>query len=125
MMTRYLISLGYNCPEASTMMTKANAWLKEQFSIIETSGIYSSKALNGTSADYLNEVVILESALSITEITDAAKNFEKQCGRSPQSKERGAIEIDIDIIQANNTILRPEEFTRTYFLTGLSLLKTK
>lgn len=119
---RYIVSIGSNCPEAQAMMRKADGWLSENFSIIDSSGVYSSKALNGTSPDYLNEVVILESQMSVTEITAAAKNFECLCGRSAQSKSFGSIEMDIDIIQAGNTILRPTEFTRAYFLTGLSLL---
>ncbi|MBE6304976.1 MAG: hypothetical protein E7082_03520 [Bacteroidales bacterium] len=119
---RYIVSIGSNCPEAQAMMRKADGWLSENFLIIDSSGVYSSKALNGTSPDYLNEVVILESQMSVTEITAAAKTFECLCGRSAQSKSFGSIEMDIDIIQAGNTILRPTEFTRAYFLTGLSLL---
>lgn len=120
---RYVVSIGSNCPDAELMMQRADRWLNEHFSIIDSSGVYSSKALNETSSDYLNEVVILESAMSITEITAAAKNFECVCGRSKQSKSNGSVEMDIDIIQADNTILRPAEFTRAYFLTGLSLLR--
>lgn len=119
---RYLVSIGSNCRDAAAMMERANQWISERFSVVDSSGIYSSKAMNGVSADYLNEVVILESPLSITEITAAAKDFERLCGRSAQSKACGMIEMDIDVIQADNTILRPAEFTRAYFLAGLSLL---
>lgn len=120
---RYLISIGSNCANAETMMTRANRWLSTQFSIVDSSGVYSTKALNGTSGDYLNEVILLDSSMSVTEITAAAKEFERLCGRTAESKTNGAIEMDIDIVQADNTILRPVEFTRAYFLTGLSLLK--
>ncbi len=120
---RYLVSIGSNCKKAAEMMARADRWISERFSVVESSGVYSSKALNGISSDYLNEVIVLESGLSVTEITAAAKDFERQCGRSELSKSAGAIEMDIDIIQVDNTILRPSEFTRAYFLTGLSKLR--
>lgn len=104
------------------MMARAEQWLREEFSLLASSGVYSTPALNGHSPDYLNMVVSIRTPLSITALTAAAKAFEALCGRTPESKLRGSIEMDVDIIRADNTILRPVEYTRPYFLHGLSLL---
>lgn len=122
---RYLLSIGSNAPGQHRFMELALEWLSANFINIESSGIYSSPALNGSSANYLNLVAYGDSELSPTELNAAAKDFERKSGRTPESKLRGAIEIDIDIIAAGRTILRPVEYTRPYFLQGLSLLSEK
>lgn len=122
---RYLLSIGSNAPGCRQFMERAMQWLAENFTDIESSGIYSSPALNGTAADYLNLVARGNSELSPTDLTAAAKAFERQMGRTPDSKLRGTVEIDIDIIAAGQTILRPTEYTRSYFLRGLSLLSER
>ncbi|MDE7334990.1 MAG: 2-amino-4-hydroxy-6-hydroxymethyldihydropteridine diphosphokinase [Muribaculaceae bacterium] len=119
---RYLLSIGSNAPGCRQFMQEAMQWLAENFTDIESSGIYSSPALNGVTADYLNLVALGNSELSPTDLTAATKAFERRLGRTPESKMRGEIEIDIDIIAAGQTILRPAEYTRSYFLRGLSLL---
>ncbi len=122
---RYLLSIGSNAPGQRQFMEQARQWLDENFANVVSSGIYSSPALNGSAADYLNLVARGDSELSPTDLTAAAKAFERQLGRTPLSKQRGAIEIDIDIIAAGPTILRPAEYTRSYFLRGLSLLEER
>ena len=119
---RYLLSLGSNCPDKHRRLEDATAWLLENFADVETSGIYTSRAFNGLSPDYCNMVVRISSELSIAELTAAAKDYERRCGRTPRSKLRGLVEMDIDIIAAGPTILRPDEYTRPYFIRGLSLL---
>lgn len=119
-MTRYLLSIGSNAPSALQLMERANAWLLSRFVIVRSSGVYSSKAINRHSPDYLNMVVKVDSDLSTAEMAALGKQFERECGRTPLSKSRGCVEMDVDIIQADNVILRPVEFTRQYFLTGLA-----
>ena len=121
---RYLLSFGSNAPGRETFMARAEEWLARNFTNTETSGIYSSPALNGKSADYLNMVARGDSELNISALNEAAKAFERLQGRTPESKLRGEIELDIDIIAAGHTILRPVEFTRPYFMRGLDLLNS-
>lgn len=122
---RYLLSLGSNCPDGMQRLRQAEAWLIENFSDVETSGIYTSKAFNGVSADYCNMVARMSSGLTVTQLTEMAKDYETACGRTPASKIRGLVEMDIDIVAADRTILRPDEYTRPYFTRGLSLLPVR
>lgn len=119
----HLLSIGSNTPDAPALMARANDWLTASFRVTQSSGIYSSKATNGHSPDYLNMLAEIDSDLTVTELTAKAKDFERLCGRTPQSKARGEIEMDIDLIKSGNVILRPVEYTRQYFLTGLQLMK--
>lgn len=121
-MGRYLLSIGSNCHCAAEMMARAENWLRNHFDNVESSGIYRTRAHNGRSADYLNMVARGTSQLSAGEVSTLAKEFERQCGRTPQSKLTGCVEMDVDVIAADNTILRPGEFTRAYFTEGFSRL---
>lgn len=121
-MARYLLSIGSNCPDGAALMARAERWLAANFTAIASSGIYRSRALNGASADYYNLVARGDSPLSVTEVTALGKEFERECGRGSESKLRGCVEMDIDVIAADRTILRPEEFTRGYFRRGFDSL---
>lgn len=120
---RYLLSIGSNCPSARAMMARAEEWLHTHFANVESSGIYSSKALNVSAPDYLNLVARGDSDLTPDQTIALGKAFEAECGRTPQSKLQGCIELDIDVIAAGAQILRPAELSRPYFAHGLSLLE--
>lgn len=121
-MTRYLLSLGSNCPDGRERLESALQWLSGQFADVEASEIYSSRALNGLAPDYFNMVARISSPLTVTALNAAAKAYEAACGRTPASKLRGLIEMDVDIVAAGPTIIRPDEYTRPYFTRGLNLL---
>lgn len=121
-MSAYLLSIGSNAPGAQALMKRASEWLASNFAVVETSGIYASAAINGRSPDYLNMVVRVESPLTAERVIALGKDFEAECGRTSGSKARGCVEMDVDLIQADNVIIRPVEFTRHYFLRGLELI---
>lgn len=116
----YLLSIGSNCPSAAAMMARAEEWLRANFTEVRSSGIYSSKALNAASPDYLNLVARAESPLPADRVIALGKAFEAECGRTPQSKLRGSIEMDVDVIAAGSELLRPTELSRPYFIAGLN-----
>ncbi len=64
----------------------------------------------------------VRTALEAERLIQLGKEFEAECGRSAESKCRGIVEMDVDLVKYGKTILRPEEFTRTYFLTGYNKL---
>lgn len=102
------------------MMARAEEWVHATFSNVESSGIYATRAMNGVAADYLNLVARGDSDMTAAQAIAAGKAFEAECGRTPQSKRRGSIEMDVDIISAGEEILRPAELSRPYFIEGIS-----
>lgn len=121
-MTECILTLGSNCPAKEEMMAAATRWLASHFPAAASSGIYRTRALNGVAPDYLNMVVKVRTALEAERLIQLGKEFEAECGRSAESKRRGIVEMDVDLVKYGKTILRPEEFTRTYFLTGYNKL---
>lgn len=117
-----ILTLGSNCPRKEQMMAAASRWLADNFEVTGSSGVYQTQALNGVSPDYLNMVVKVETELDAERLIRAGKDFEAECGRSSLSKSQGVVEMDVDLVKYGKTILRPEEFTRTYFLTGYNKL---
>lgn len=104
------------------MMNSAAEWVTRHFVNAECSGVYSTKALNGRSPDYLNMVVRATTELTAEQVIALGKKFESECGRTSESKQKGIVEMDVDLVQYGKIILRPEEFTRSYFLTGYNML---
>ena len=121
-MTECILTLGSNCPAKEHMMEAAAEWITRHFGKSVSSGIYQTRALNGVSPDYLNMVVKINTGLDADRLIRLGKEFETECGRSEESKRRGIVEMDVDLVKYGKTILRPEEFTRTYFLTGYNKL---
>lgn len=88
----------------------------------QCSDIYSTPALNGKSPDYLNMVVRGYTDLEASTLCAMCKEQEAKCGRSPLSKQRGVVELDIDLVQYGNVILRPADLMRPYVQRGLQTL---
>lgn len=107
------------------MMEVAGEWIDSTFGSSASSGVYSTRALNGKSPDYLNMVVRIMTGLSAEQLISLGKEFERRCGRSAESKLSGIVEMDVDLVQFGSVILRPGEFTRAYFMTGYEKILAK
>lgn len=124
-MTECILTFGSNCPERERMMELAGRWIDSTFGPAVSSGVYSTRALNGKSPDYLNMVVCVATKLTAEQLIALGKEFERRCGRSPESKLSGIVEMDVDLVKFGSVILRPEEFTRAYFMTGYEKISAK
>ena len=67
-MTRHVLCIGSNAPDAEALMARAGEWLRSTFGDVKSSGVYSTPALNGKSPDYLNMVASVASELTAAEI---------------------------------------------------------
>lgn len=105
-------------PQSHLLMTDAFAWLKKYISNIQTSHIYSTPPLNGIGDDYFNAVAMGQTMLSFDDINLLLKQFEKQAGRTPESKIKSQIPIDLDIVIYNNQIIRHNDFQQDFFQIG-------
>ena len=124
-MTDCILTFGSNCQERERMMDIAAKWIDSTFGTAVSSGVYSTQALNGKSPDYLNMVVRVVTDLSAEQLINLGKEFERRCGRLPESKLTGIVEMDVDLVRYGNVVLRPEEFTRAYFMTGYEKILAK
>ena len=113
-----VLSIGSNSADREAQMTNCIAWLRGIATPTKLSSVYNSPASNGKDPDYLNAVAEIATALTHPELTKMLKDYERQCGRTPQSKALGSIPIDIDIVMWNGNVLRPKDFAQYYFAKG-------
>ena len=113
-----VLSIGSNSADREAQMTNCIAWLRGIATLTKLSSVYISPASNGKDPDYLNAVAEIATALTHPELTKMLKDYERQCGRTPQSKALGSIPVDIDIVMWNGEVLRPKDFAQYYFAKG-------
>lgn len=118
-MNRLVISIGSNTPDRRERMERAVEWLAETFHVTASSKIYETAEYHGRYAPYFNCVVRAESTESdTTAIISRLKAYERSQGRTEESKTTGQVPIDLDLVTFNDSILRPHELDREYFLIG-------
>ncbi|MGM9812106.1 MAG: 2-amino-4-hydroxy-6-hydroxymethyldihydropteridine diphosphokinase [Muribaculaceae bacterium] len=113
-----VLSIGSNSVDREAQMTNCIAWLRGIATLSKLSSVYDSPASNGKDPDYLNAVAEITTTLTHPELNKLLKDYERQCGRTPQSKSLGSIPIDIDIVMWNGEVLRPKDFAQYYFAKG-------
>lgn len=117
-MSRVIISIGSNSQDRHFQMNEAIFHLKSKFETVTVSNIYESEALNGKDAPYLNAVAMIQTEHTIEDVAKSLKEWEKQCGRTPKSKLKGSVPIDLDIVVWNDEIVRQADFSYPFFIRG-------
>lgn len=117
------LSLGSNVRGATGNISSASTCLTEIDGNLSISNVYQTPALNGRDADYCNAVVRIVTSLSFEELNLKCKQIERQLGRTPESKLVGRVEIDIDIVVWNGDVVRPKDFSHSYFMIGYNQIK--
>ncbi len=121
-MNTLIISLGTNSSDREWQMSHAIKHLKQMFKKTVVSEIYEVPAHNGVDAPYLNAVMIASTANTLDEVNAALKQWEVVCGRTPASKLKGDIPIDLDVVVWNDKVIRPVDYSRSYVSQGMSQL---
>ena len=112
------VCIGSNADDADAQIRGAIGFMRE---LSKDGAILSSPIYHCENSPYGNAVVRLSPRLSIPELIEKAKAYERRCGRTPEAKERGEVIIDIDIVMADGEVLR-EDYFAPYFAQGLRLL---
>ncbi|MDE5687700.1 MAG: 2-amino-4-hydroxy-6-hydroxymethyldihydropteridine diphosphokinase [Paramuribaculum sp.] len=122
--SRVWLSVGSNHTDAAMLMDKALAALSDVVDSMEVCEPYRTPAINGVDADYLNSVATGLYAGTHESLVAQCKAIEHALGRS-RTKAPCAphtVEIDIDVVCFGGKILRPSDFSRTYFTRGYNQL---
>lgn len=119
MRNKVLLSLGSN-QDCERNIRCAGRLLDDYFEqIIYSEAVYTEPVETHLSEPFLNQVAIAFTGHSLQEITTVLKQIEHRLGRTPASKISGYIPIDIDLLQWNDRILKPEDLKREYVRSGL------
>ncbi|MBQ7042749.1 MAG: 2-amino-4-hydroxy-6-hydroxymethyldihydropteridine diphosphokinase [Muribaculaceae bacterium] len=117
-----VLSLGSNSPDKEQQMRNAVKQMKHLFNSVAISDFYEVPAFNGKDAPYLNAVMVVSTAMSINDVNLLLKRWEVKCGRTPESKQKGIVPIDLDIVMWNSEIIRPVDYSRSYVSIGIAQL---
>lgn len=113
-----VLCLGSNVHPRSRNISSALDRLAKCLEIAECSTVYESPSHTGCGDAYLNTVACAQWSGTLDELIAITKDIESGLGRTPQETARARITIDIDVVIDGATILRPLDFSCSYFQTG-------
>lgn len=113
-MHKVLVSIGTNT-DTCFNMKRATDHLYACFPSIRFTTVAKTEPCGANfKGPFLNALAYFESKLTKEEILLRFKNIEKSMGRQPSHKAEGVVIIDIDLIQWDNEILKPEDLERDF-----------
>lgn len=104
-----LILLGANFGDAKKTFIHAVNELKCISKICKQSSLYSSPSWGFTAPDFLNQAIIIETALTPQALMDKLLNIEKELGRRRQGEGYQSRTIDMDIILIKEMVICTEK----------------
>lgn len=123
MLNRIILSLGSNYDQEKNM-ADAERILRNKFvSIAFSHSVYTEPIGLTESAPFLNQVAVAYTSEQPDEIKHLLKNIEYILERKPGDKKNGIVPIDIDLLQWNDLILKPEDYKRDYIIDGIKTLE--
>ncbi len=121
LLNKIILSLGANS-NSEINIAAADDLLRSNFvSIYFSEPVYTEPIGDIKTGLFLNQVAIAYTSNYPDEINKILKQVERTLGRTPESKVQGSIPIDIDLLQWNEQVLKPDDLQRDYVR---SLLRT-
>ena len=119
-MHSYLISLGSNTPDAPQQLQQAFRWLASIGTLCKVSHIYTTPDIKNPQApSFHNAVALVECDREHDAMNALTKEYEHSMHREHGT---GRVIIDLDVVTCDNEVLRPRDYTATYFVIGLHAL---
>lgn len=114
MLNRVIISLGSNRNSEANIALADDLLCDYFISVYFSDIVYTDPIGEIQNGLFLNQVAIAYTPECPEEINKAFKQMESRLGRTPESKGRGDIPIDIDLLRWNDQILKPDDLQREY-----------
>ncbi len=112
------LSLGSNCGDREGAVAEAEEWLTAILVGARGSDAYETAPVGSGTRPYLNAVVLGETDLSDCQLNAMLKAYETSHGRDDESRRRGDVPIDIDLVVSDGKVLRPRDFACSFFTIG-------
>lgn len=117
-----LVSFGSNFGNRTRNVADAICWFKNIADSVSSSHIYETPEIHGFGTPYMNAVAKGNIAMDLHQLVSKCKLYELEHGRTPESRKRGEVAIDIDIVVWDGSIVRPADFSRDFFQIGFRTL---
>ena len=121
-MNKVLVSLGSNQDKEKNIRLADQLLSDYCVSIRFSKAVYTKPVDMQNQSLFLNQVAIAFSPERPDEITNTFKRIERQLGRAVEDKSRGRVLIDIDLLQWNDRVLKPDDLQRPYVQSALGAL---
>lgn len=115
---RLVVSLGSNVEDREIRLQNALTWLKKTFGMVLASDIYPTEPVGHGHGPYANAVALIETSEDPDVIDRLFKNYEISQGRDENSRKAGLVPVDLDIVMTDDDIIRPWEFSQSFFRRG-------
>ena len=123
MINTAIICLGSNTPDREMRIDNSCKKMADKAEIKRHSKIIISEDITGHGASYINQSIEITTNLTLAELRTFIHEIEQSEGRTPKSKAKGQMPIDIDIVIWNNEIISSENYTQPYFQALLTTLR--
>lgn len=118
MRSKAVLSIGSNCGTRDRNISSAVAMLQSMMEDMRISGLYETPDVGGGSSRYMNAVAEGFTDLSIEDCTATLKKLEFSLGRDEETRKRGEVPLDIDIVIWDGKVIRPWDFRQQFFTIG-------
>ena len=118
-----LLSIGSNVGNREKQISDAIRHLESLAAIVKRSPVYESRDSNGSGKKYLNSVVEVNTEMTEKDMNQRLKEYELMMGRTNESRERGEVPIDLDIVVCNGDVVRLKDYQSSYFKYGLERMR--
>ena len=119
-MVKVVLSIGANCGARKETVGRAISWLREILRDLKSSEIYETPCVGKDGAPYMNAVVSGVYTGGLKELESSLKHYELEKGRTSECRERGEVPLDIDIVMADEKVLKEWDFRQKFFNLGYS-----
>ncbi len=118
----YILCLGSNTPDKARLIVSAQQRLNDFCSTLSSSGVYEAPDESGLGEPYVNVVLRIVCRLDPDSLRRKLKTLEKDFGRTDQSKAKGIMPLDADIIICDSEIIDRYQYGRDYFKKGYQII---
>lgn len=117
------IGIGSNW-EPEKNVEKAREMLAARFPRIRFSeAVYTEPAGCRNPALFLNQAAFVQTDIPQETCTEILKRMEREIGRTPEDKALEKIKIDLDLLQWNASVLKPDDLKRPDMARALRYLR--
>lgn len=117
-MAQVVLGIGSNCGNRLENVANTLRWLSDILGDFKFSKIYETPAVGKTSNPYLNAVCIGQFGGKIEVLNKILKTKEIDMGRNEECRMRGDVPIDIDIVMADEEIIKEWDYNQKFFRMG-------
>lgn len=117
-----VLSFGSNCGDRVVAVAAAMEWISTVLTGFSASDIYETLPVGHSGGNYMNAVASGTFHGKLSELERLCKDYELAHGRDAESRLRKLVPIDIDIVIASGVVIRPRDYTCTFFRQGFNQL---